>query len=63
MTSTGHMPSPLEHMIGTMNEDRKNTGMSCQIKRRLPDGSLQDADPRALDARVSGELRRTMIHT
>ena len=45
-----HMPSPLERMIGSINEDGKKTGMTCMIKRRLPDGSLQDADPRALDA-------------
>ncbi len=42
------VPSPLEVMLDTMNENRSTSGMTCQIKRRLPDGSLIDADARAL---------------
>ena len=45
-----HMPSPLELMMNTMNQDNKKTGMTCQIKRKLPDGSLVDADARALES-------------
>ena len=44
------MPSPLELMMNTMNQDNKKTGMTCQIKRKLPDGSLVDADARGSEA-------------
>lgn len=42
-------PSPLEVMIESMNAD-KTSGMTCQLKRRLPDGSLVDTDAKALNS-------------
>ena len=41
-------PSPFEVMMQSMNEDKANTGMSCHVKRKLPDGTMVDADPKAL---------------
>jgi len=33
-----------------MNEGKEKSGMSCQIKRKLPDGSLIDADSKQLNS-------------
>jgi len=41
-------PSPFDVMMNSMNQDQATTGMSCQVKRRLPDGTMVDADPKAL---------------
>lgn len=40
-------PSPMEVMINAMNAGSE-TGMTCEIKRKLPDGSIVDAGPKAL---------------
>ena len=40
-------PSPMEVMINAMNAGSE-TGMTCEIKRKLPDGSLADASPKQL---------------
>ena len=42
-------PSPMEVMISAMNAGSE-TGMTCEIKRKLPDGSIVDAGPKALGA-------------
>jgi tetratricopeptide (TPR) repeat protein len=38
-------PSPMEVMLNAMNS---GNGMSCEIKRKMPDGSLEDAGPKQL---------------
>lgn len=40
-------PSPMEVMINAMNAGSE-TGMTCEIKRKLPDGSIVDASPKQL---------------